>query len=138
MIEPEHCALGELKVELPCCPAEIDQFCLRVRSWLAEHCWQSTFASELLLRESLANAIGHGHGIHAKHKIKCVIRASNSRVLIHVADDGPGFDWRTEIRRLATLAEMSGRGMELYRTYATQIRFSGNGNTITLIRRFGT
>jgi serine/threonine-protein kinase RsbW len=94
------------------------------------------FAAELLLREALTNAVVHGsHGDPAK-SVRCAVRMKGRRLIIFVGDDGGGFDWRAARGREAATSACSGRGMEIFRKYATRVRFSDKGNAVTVIKDF--
>jgi serine/threonine-protein kinase RsbW len=126
---------AEIRAELHSCPEEVESFCLAVRPELAARAPADAFALELLLREALANAMDHGGRGDPEKRIRCVIRINNKRALISVTDQGPGFDWRTVSQRDRGTDAESGRGLQLYRTYATALRFSRNGTSLTLMKR---
>lgn len=94
------------------------------------------FAAELLVREALTNAVVHGsHADPAKH-VRCCLRLKNRRLLIAVADDGDGFDWRVARRKLASSLDTSGRGIDIFSRYANWVRFNEKGNVVTMIKRY--
>jgi anti-sigma regulatory factor (Ser/Thr protein kinase) len=94
------------------------------------------FAAELLLREALTNAVLHGsHGDPAL-VVCCAVRLNGLRLLIAVKDQGPGFDWRHARERQADVISCSGRGLEIYRKYATRVRFNNRGNAVVMQRFF--
>jgi len=94
------------------------------------------FSSELLLREALTNAVIHGSGGDASRRIECVVRINRRRMLLMVADQGGGFDWHNQRWGVAGPADCSGRGMEIFRRYATHIRFNTKGNVLILRKTF--
>ena len=94
------------------------------------------FALELLVRESLVNAVAHGCHEDARRKVRCAIRLRDGRMTIVVRDDGCGFDWGSLWHREAGLAQASGRGLEIIRRYATRVRFNRSGNTIMILKRW--
>src|SRR5579863_9910653 len=53
------------------------------------------FAAELLVREALTNAVVHGCHADPGKQVRCALRLTGTRLLIVVADDGEGFDWRS-------------------------------------------
>lgn len=106
-----------------------------------QHCRQFgeprvCFCCELLLREAITNAAVHGSKGEEGGEILCVVRRKRGRLLIWVQDEGPGFDWRSVLLRESDPSIPGGRGMEIYRRYATQVRFNQKGNGVVLIRRF--
>lgn len=94
------------------------------------------FAAELLLREALTNAVVHGCKGDQSRSVQCTVRMKGTRLTISVEDDGEGFDWRAVRSREADLSSCSGRGMEIFRKYATRFRFNNKGNRITVIKDF--
>jgi serine/threonine-protein kinase RsbW len=96
----------------------------------------SAFACELLLREALTNAAEHGSQSNRGKEILCVIRSRRRGMFLWVQDQGPGFNWRQVLPLRSDPATPRGRGMEIYRTYATCVRFNAKGNAIALFKRF--
>src|ERR1019366_9570477 len=96
---------------------------------------RTTFAGELLLREAMLNAVLHGSRGDPAKTVRCVVRARSGNLLILVRDEGDGFDWRTALGRVAGASEQSGRGLEIFRTYASRVRFSLRGNQVALVIR---
>jgi serine/threonine-protein kinase RsbW len=94
------------------------------------------FGAELLLREVLTNAVVHGCGKDPSKQVRCSWRLRNGSVLIAVADDGPGFDWRAAAGRQPDDENTSGRGMEILRAYSTRVRFNARGNSVVILKRF--
>lgn len=98
--------------------------------WLQPDC----FVAELLLREALTNAVVHGCHQDATKSVRCAVRMKGGRLTIVVGDDGEGFDWRRVRSRQADASSCSGRGMEIFRKYATRFRFSHKGNGVALVK----
>ena len=94
------------------------------------------FVSELLLREALANALLHGCRGDPDRTIHCQVRVNPHRLIVAVRDDGAGFDWRTALGRQAPVSAVCGRGLEIFRTYGTRVRFNSRGNAVIVIKRF--
>jgi anti-sigma regulatory factor (Ser/Thr protein kinase) len=94
------------------------------------------FAAELLLREALTNAVRHGSHDNPARSVRCALRMKGRRLIIAVGDEGEGFDWRTRQKSVADACACSGRGMEIYRTYANRVRFNSRGNAVTLVMDF--
>jgi len=94
------------------------------------------FTAELLMREALGNAIVHGSQSDPNNSVYCAIRMKVGRLTVSVSDDGPGFDWRGAQAHRADSCACSGRGLEIFRQYASRIRFNAKGNAITLTRNF--
>jgi len=94
------------------------------------------FAAELLLREALTNAVIHGSGANPERSVHCAIRMRDRKLIIAVADSGSGFDWRGRCGWTADIASCSGRGLEIFRKFATRVRFSAKGNSVALVKVF--
>ena len=94
------------------------------------------FTAELLLREALTNAVVHGSKCNPEKQVRCAVQLSDRRLRIAVEDDGEGFDWRSARTGLDRNVSSSGRGLQLLRHYATQVRFNAKGNVAIVIKRF--
>lgn len=125
---------SELRSELQPLPEPIEAFCRQFQGWRTAICPQvDAFAAELLLREALANAMSHGL---ATKTITCVLRAKKRHLVLAVCDGGKGFDWRTAGKTEPNAAAVDGRGLMIYRHYASAVRFNAAGNCVTLIKRY--
>ncbi len=94
------------------------------------------FSTELIFREALTNSVVHGFPEDAGKRIYCVLRPRPNRLVIAIRDEGDGFDWRAGWDRKADLSDDHGRGIEIFRRYASAVRFNRKGNSVTLIKRF--
>jgi anti-sigma regulatory factor (Ser/Thr protein kinase) len=126
----------ELRAELPATLMAIEEFMVRFHAWRVNIRENLAFPGELLLREALTNAAMHGSGGEPAMSILCIVRVKPGRLVIAVRDDGGGFPWREVWGRIAAASAPRGRGMEIFRHYASSVRFSARGNGVTLIRRF--
>ena len=127
----------EIRTTLPATLKAIEQFTRRCRfCWYCLPARTDAFAAELLLREALTNAVIHGSSPDRPRQVRCVIRIRPGRLSITVGDEGVGFDWRSAWKHEALPGSSSGRGMEIIRKYATRVRFSRNGSSTTIVRRF--
>jgi anti-sigma regulatory factor (Ser/Thr protein kinase) len=107
------------------------------------------FALNLLLWESLTNAIVHGCNGPSPETIDCRIQLLDSpsglETIIEVTDPGSGFDWRLALTkecvslqkdyRPENLLPESGRGLVIFMKYATSFEFNEAGNRIALHRQ---
>jgi anti-sigma regulatory factor (Ser/Thr protein kinase) len=115
----------------------VEEVCADFKLWRAVACARSDpFSTELLLREALTNSVLHGCSEDPGKSIRCVFRAKPGRLLIAVRDEGEGFDWRSAWNRLSDISDTHGRGVEIFRRYASAVRFNTKGNSITLVKRF--
>ena len=94
------------------------------------------FQAELLVREALTNAVVHGSGADPRKQVRCSLRLRGKRLLIAVADEGEGFDWRAARAKSADALDCSGRGLEILYRYANRVRFNDRGNLVTMIKDF--
>jgi anti-sigma regulatory factor (Ser/Thr protein kinase) len=115
----------------------LEEFCCDFRSICGPFASSSNrFAAELLLRETLTNAVVHGCHSDASRRVRCMARVRANRVTIAVEDDGDGFDWQAALRRRVGANCCSGRGFEILAHFATRFHFNRSGNRITVVRIF--
>ena len=127
---------GEIQRTLPASLEAIEQFFTEFRLFCDCLPRKERFVAELLLREALTNAVLHGCGSNPERSVRCSLRLEDRCLMIVIADDGEGFDWRRTLERRMDTAAASGRGFEILRQYATQVRFNGKGNEVTIQKRF--
>lgn len=127
----------EWRCELPATLDAIEQFCREFHLWRRDACaGLNSFSAELLLREALTNSVLHGSAGDPRKRISCSLRAKRDRLIIAIRDQGRGFDWRAVWNRPADPTQTHGRGIGILRHYANRVRFSREGNSVTLIKRF--
>lgn len=128
---------GEWRSELPATLEAVERFCVEFQRWRVGICADlNSFSTELLLRESLTNAVIHGCLEDPRKRVWCVLRAKPGRLLIAIRDAGEGFDWRAVWDRRPDVPETGGRGVEILRRYSDSVRFNRKGNSVTLVKRF--
>ena len=128
---------NEWRLELPPTLEAIEKFCVEFRLWREKTCaGLDAFSGELLLREALTNSVVHGCSEDSSKRVWCVIRAKVGRVVIAIWDEGEGFDWRAAWNRESDLSDDHGRGLEIFRCYASSVRFNPKGNAVVLIKKF--
>ncbi len=126
----------ELRRRISACQEAIELFCVEFKKWLGDQVTpRDAFAGELLLREALVNAVEHGCQRNNLAEVECVVRGGPRRLLIAVQDPGPGFDWRSRWDTSPDVLTCSGRGVLIFRTYASRVRFNRAGNAVMLYRR---
>ena len=129
------CAFPALQVVIPASLVAIEPLLEKVRG--CSECYlqgRELFAVELLLREALTNAVVHGSQNDPARSIRCTLRVKAGWLIVNVADEGEGFDWRRQRSRQAESSACSGRGMEIFRKYASRVRFNEKGNAVTLAK----
>jgi serine/threonine-protein kinase RsbW len=123
----------ELRVLLSATIEDAEDVCKQFRERLAGVKETLPFQAELLLREALTNAVLHGsHGDRHK-RVLCAVRLARGRLVIAVQDEGEGFDWRSQPEQPKRALDTCGRGIDIYRRYATRVHFNDKGNAVTLV-----
>ena len=105
-----------------------------VRFVTAQNATGSLFDLKLLLREALLNAVLHGSRNDPKRQVTLEARAAEGRLTLVVADQGPGFDWRSGLSNMAPPEATSGRGLTILTLYADDVRYNAAGNVVTLTK----
>lgn len=92
------------------------------------------FDISIAVREALTNAVIHGNGNRpeANVTLRCKPRAEEGRLIVTVADEGPGFDLEAHAPPLDPLSER-GRGIPLICAYAQDVRMTGSELTMTFL-----
>ena len=105
-----------------------------VRFVAAQNATGNLFDLKLLLREALLNAVLHGSCNDPLHQVNLEARAAEGRLTLVVADQGPGFDWRSGLSHMAPPEATSGRGLTILTLYADDVRYNAAGNVLTLTK----
>ena len=114
----------------------IDAFCEEARDEVAPMVSRKDlFATEMLLREALGNAVIHGCRRDPRKTVDCRLRIDGDRLRIDVVDEGDGFDWRGALERSGDPRRKSGRGLRICTLYATDISFNREGNHLAITRK---
>lgn len=90
------------------------------------------FPLSLLAREALNNAIIHGNGQDAEKLVLFRVSLCGQGFRLEVADQGPGFDWRQRLDARSDVMQESGRGHEIFRLYASAVRYNESGTHLIL------
>lgn len=115
----------------------IDKTCLKMRAFLDEAGLSNlTFEMELLAREAMINAVKHGSNMDYSKKIDCQLDVGGDQATLTVRDQGDGFNWRKMLEQ-ANLDQLdiSGRGLEIFKVYSSDIEYNEEGNEITLFKK---
>lgn len=123
-----------LSREIPGRLQAVDAVCRDLADWLGGHGLEAArFALELVARECLNNAILHGNGHDARKRVRLGVGCGPRWISLSVADEGPGFRWRTVRRSLPEQdTRPGGRGLAIAALYADRVRFNRRGNQITV------
>jgi DNA-binding NtrC family response regulator/anti-sigma regulatory factor (Ser/Thr protein kinase) len=128
----------EMVLRLPSTARAIDMACDRLNETLKASgpVWgvgqERRFDIVLAVREALANAVFHGNGNRPGTFItlSCRPEPPRGRLVVAVADEGPGFDMEAHRPPLDPLSDR-GRGIPLIRHHAQEVRMTGNALTMT-------
>lgn len=115
--------------------AEVSTFCHDAREFLTEiGLSREIFPVEMLLRESLNNALIHGNGEDGNKWIQAKLRVTRKWIVLQITDEGSGFNHRRGRKAVPDPESESGRGMAIYSLYAHRISFNSTGNRVSLWR----
>lgn len=127
---------GGLRGKMPATLAQIDVVCDDMKAWLAlRDLAHEQFSVTVLAREALVNAVVHGTSPDLGHTIDVQLDLVGDHLVLSVEDPGPGFGWRDAVARVAAPHEDHGRGMTVFRSYASEIHYNDKGNKITLRKK---
>lgn len=116
-------------------PAEVDSFCLDVRELLrGAELASEVFPVEMLLRESLNNALIHGNCCDCTKMIRAEVKIGRKWIVLRVGDEGAGFNCRKARRAAPDPDATCGRGLAIYSLYAHRVCFNSKGNQVSLWR----
>ncbi|MEN6436986.1 MAG: ATP-binding protein [Syntrophobacter sp.] len=116
-------------------PVEVDSFCREVREFLLERGLSAEiFPVELLLRESLNNAIFHGNRGDCRKKIQVEINIGRKWIKLRVSDEGLGFSYRKARKTVPDEDSTCARGLAIFSLYAHRVSFNAKGNQVSLWR----
>jgi serine/threonine-protein kinase RsbW len=125
-----------LSFQIPATSSAVDDLCRQVKVWLSErNLEQEHFPVDMLLRESLNNAVLHGCCSDATQQIRCELEREGNWLRIAVEDPGSGFDWQFKLDCPMCTTDCHGRGLKILSLYADEITFNPRGNRVVLRRR---
>ncbi|RCS54836.1 ATP-binding protein [Bremerella cremea] len=103
---------------------------------LAEWASHDSFGIHLAAEEAIVNAIKHGNKQDPNKSVHVDIRVGKQEVMIHITDEGPGFN--PEAVPDPTLDENldvpSGRGVMLIKAYMTDVQYNEQGNSVRMTK----
>ena len=90
------------------------------------------FAIELVLEETLANAVKHGNGSDPSKAVRFDFKMNNHKIYVRVEDEGEGFDLHAlaDPREPENQMIASGRGVLLVQHFTTHVKWNERGNVI--------
>ena len=98
------------------------------------HHWseKDLFALELVLEETLTNAVKHGNGSDPSKEVRFDCKLFPNKIYVRIEDEGGGFDPDSleDPREPANQQVASGRGVLLIRHFAANVKWNDRGNVI--------
>lgn len=111
--------------------AEAESVGLRLRDWLGGIAAPSDrFAIELLCREAIANAVGHGCRSDPAKRVRIRLVSSEGIVSGTIEDEGAGFTPSVLGALFDPRREEGGMGLAIISHYADRISFDAGGRVI--------
>ncbi len=94
------------------------------------------FRVKLCLHEAVINAVEHGNKLDSRLTVKVVITVDKNQLIIEVADQGEGFDYKKipNPTSPANLSKTKGRGIFLIRNLMNKVSFHNKGQTIKMVK----
>lgn len=89
------------------------------------------------LTEALANAVLYGNGNDPRKTVRVEVRLDSDQIVIHVADQGDGFDPLSvrDPTHPENIHATGGRGLFLIRKLMDEIEFNDRGNALRMVLR---
>lgn len=126
----------EIGIRMPATLEAIDEADDRVtaclRTWAAP---VDVFATRILLREALLNAVTHGSDKDPGKTVSLTLGKDPTGLTMVVEDSGPGFAWQARRRTMDVLAD-GGRGLALMELYSDGMAFNEKGNRLVLHKKW--
>jgi serine/threonine-protein kinase RsbW len=136
---PAASGTWRLDVDLPSERGSNRQVTDELLAQLGAHGWPEAdvFAVHLAVEEAIVNAIVHGNKLDPAKKVHVTCEVSADRVLVSIADEGPGFDPAgiPDCTADDRLEAPGGRGVMLMRSFMTRIEYNPAGNAVVLEKR---
>ena len=133
---PSASGTWRLAVDLPSERGSNRQVTDELLAQLGAHGWPEAdvFAVHLAVEEAIVNAIVHGNKLDPSKKVHVTCEVSADRVLVSIADEGPGFDPASipDCTADERLDAPGGRGVMLMKSFMTRIEYNPAGNAVVL------
>jgi serine/threonine-protein kinase RsbW len=111
----------------------------KIESWMQGYAYPriDRFAVALALRESVINAVEHGHAADPTKLVQITFAVRRNEVVIEVEDQGPGYDPTLVPSPLQAenRDRHHGWGLFMMQSYATWMTIDPPGNRVTFGRR---
>jgi len=96
---------------------------------------ETIFATDLVLREGLTNAVRHGHNNNPDKIAKFSLDYENNTITMVIEDSGNGFNWKVCKDIEANIENDHGRGFSIMKEYFTTYEYNKKGNKLTLVKK---
>jgi anti-sigma regulatory factor (Ser/Thr protein kinase)/ActR/RegA family two-component response regulator len=92
---------------------------------------------KVALIEALTNAMEHGNGLKREKKVHIQADYDHDKAVIHVVDEGKGFDFETlqDPTHEENIYRPRGRGIFMMRQFMDDVTFHAPGNHVTLVKK---
>jgi len=128
-----------ISFNFPAAAENVELFIAAVHGFLAEAgLGNLAFDIELLAREALGNAVQHGSAGNPAKTVRASLNLEPGRLVLVVADEGRGFDWRSLPAAEPDPRRESGRGLFIIRKYADSFGYNDAGNTLRILKDLPT
>ncbi len=141
MAEEQRLRPSRWRIRLPSSTAQLPQFRERLRRLLRPLNLADSTVHDIVLstHEAVVNGMVHGNRLDARKAVTVTVELGGPGVVIRVADEGPGFGWRSWLRRLQRQSldpqALEGRGLLLISRLMDGVCFSDPGNVVRLTKR---
>ncbi len=94
------------------------------------------FDINLILRESLTNAVKHGNRNDLSKKVIFEIEKADDFLNMKIEDKGDGFQWQNKlIKKESDIFTPGGRGLPLMKVYGFEVSYNEKGNILLLRKK---
>jgi len=127
---------NSIRLSFPASLDNVDEAAARIKNFLVQkNLGEVSFEAILALREALINAVEYGSGSNPEKTVNLELRIEQSRLVMEIEDQGPGFEWHARFRTALPDGDTSGRGLYIMRTYCDGILYNKAGNRLILLKR---
>ena len=119
----------------------IDEVCKTVTQFLGsdqKELAPHLFATNLVLREGLTNAVRHGNKNDPDKLVDFQLKIDNKSICLEIADQGEGSDWKKQQLSQVPEDEDHGRGIPIMETYFTRYSYNQKGNRLYLEKKISS
>ena len=93
---------------------------------------KDTFNIILGIREAFTNAVKHGNRCDSSKLVRVNLIFNERHLIVEVADEGEGFNWKSYLKKNLPSKEESGRGLAIMKAVFTTVTHNPKGNRLVL------